>query len=56
MPNYEVTMTHTEDSLVALSHMQYDLFCTRNFIAILEASFSVSSRWTPSRTRRPFPI
>ena len=33
MPNYEVTMTHTEDSLVALSHMQYDLFCTRNFIA-----------------------
>lgn len=30
---YEVTMTHTEESLVALSHMQYDLFCTRNFIA-----------------------
>ena len=26
-------MTHTEDSLIALSHMQYDLFCTRNFIA-----------------------
>ena len=33
MPKYEVTMTHTEDSLIALSHMQYDLFCTRNFIA-----------------------
>ena len=33
MPYYEVTMTHTEDSLIALSHMQYDLFCTRNFIA-----------------------
>ena len=33
MPYYEVTMTHTEDSLIALSHMQYDLFCTRNYIA-----------------------
>ena len=26
-------MTHTEESLIALSHMQYDLFCTRNYIA-----------------------
>ena len=33
MPKYDVTMTHTEDSLTALAHMQYDLFCTRNFIA-----------------------
>ncbi len=33
MTEYDVTMTHTEDSLIALSHMQYDLFCTRNFIA-----------------------
>lgn len=33
MAKYEVTMTHTEESLVALSHMQYDLFCTRNYIA-----------------------
>ena len=30
---FEVTMTHTEESLTALSHMQYDLFCTRNYIA-----------------------
>ena len=30
---YTVTMQHDEDSLVALSHMQYDLFCTRNRIA-----------------------
>ncbi|MCR5135741.1 MAG: YcxB family protein [Oscillospiraceae bacterium] len=29
---FDVTMTHTEESLLALSHMQYDLFCTRNFI------------------------
>ena len=33
MNRYEVTMTHTEESLIALSHMQYDLFCTRNFVA-----------------------
>ena len=26
-------MQHDEDTLVALSHMQYDLFCTRNRIA-----------------------
>lgn len=30
---FTVTMQHDEDSLVALSHMQYDLFCTRNRIA-----------------------
>lgn len=33
MTKYDITMEHTEDSLTALSHMQYDLFCTRNFIA-----------------------
>ncbi len=33
MSRFEVTMTHTEESLTALAHMQYDLFCTRNFLA-----------------------
>ena len=33
MNRFEVTMTHTEESLTALAHMQYDLFCTRNYIA-----------------------
>ena len=33
MLQYDITMEHNEDSLIALSHMQYDLFCTRNFIA-----------------------
>ena len=33
MPKFDITMEHTEDSLRALSHMQYDLFCTRNYIA-----------------------
>lgn len=33
MARYDVTMKHSEDSLFALAHMQYDLFCTRNFIA-----------------------
>ena len=33
MDRYDITMEHNEDSLIALSHMQYDLFCTRNFIA-----------------------
>ena len=32
MIKYDITMEHTEESLTALSHMQYDLFCTRNFI------------------------
>ena len=30
---FEVKMQHDEDTLVALSHMQYDLFCTRNRVA-----------------------
>lgn len=30
---YIVTMRHDEKSLMALSHMQYDLFCVRNYIA-----------------------
>lgn len=30
---YIITMRHDEQSLIALSHMQYDLFCTRNYIA-----------------------
>ena len=33
MPRFDITMQHSEESLFALSHMQYDLFCTRNFIA-----------------------
>lgn len=33
MNNFDITMEHTEASLTALAHMQYDLFCTRNFIA-----------------------
>ncbi len=33
MDKYDIIMEHTEESLVALAHMQYDLFCTRNFIA-----------------------
>ncbi len=30
---FTVTMTHTEESLVKMAHMQYDLFCLRNYIA-----------------------
>ena len=33
MTRFEITMQHNEESLYALAHMQYDLFCTRNFIA-----------------------
>ena len=33
MPVFDIRMQHNEDSLVALAHMQYDLFCTRNRIA-----------------------
>ena len=29
---YKVKMTHSEDSFTALSHMQYDLFCMRNYV------------------------
>lgn len=32
-PRYNILMQHDEDTLVALSHMQYDLFCTRNRVA-----------------------
>ena len=31
--SYIVTMRHDEKTLIALSHMQYDLFCVRNYIA-----------------------
>ena len=30
MARFKATMQHDEDTLVALSHMQYDLFCMRN--------------------------
>lgn len=30
MAKFQVKMQHDEDTLVALSHMQYDLFCVRN--------------------------
>ncbi len=30
---YQIEMRHDEDSLVALAHMQYDLFCVRNRVA-----------------------
>lgn len=33
MAEFTVTMKHTEESLEALSHMQYDLFCKSNRIA-----------------------
>lgn len=53
MPRFEVSFTHTEESLTALSHMQYDLFCTRNFVArnllsvsvILLGAYFVSRVW-----------
>jgi hypothetical protein len=32
MSKFDITMTHTEASLEALSHMQYDLFCRSNRI------------------------
>lgn len=32
MRDFEVKMTHNEDSLMRLSRMQYDLFCMRNRI------------------------
>ena len=32
MDKFEVEMQHTEESLQALSHMQYDLSCTKNRI------------------------
>ena len=33
MARFDIRMQHDEDSLLALSHMQYDLFCTRNRVA-----------------------
>lgn len=33
MNGFEVEMQHNEESLYALSHMQYDLFCAQNRIA-----------------------
>ena len=33
MPAFDIRVKHNEETLMALSHMQYDLFCTRNRIA-----------------------
>ncbi len=33
MALYEIRMKHTEETLTALAHMQYDLFCSSNRIA-----------------------
>lgn len=33
MAAFDITMKHTEESLEALSHMQYDLFCGSNRVA-----------------------
>ncbi len=41
MALYKITMQHTEDSLVKLSHMQYDLFCQSNKTARTIISFAV---------------
>jgi len=32
-PRFSFEITHSEETFTALSHMQYDLFCTRNQIA-----------------------
>ena len=53
MTKYDITMKHDEDSLFALAHMQYDLFCTRNFVArnllsmalIVLGAFFISRIW-----------
>lgn len=44
---FDVKMTHSEDSLYAVSHMQYDLFCTRNYIArrILSAALILTGAY-----------
>lgn len=41
MKKYEVKMKHSEESLTALAHMQYDLFCTkdRNMKTVLAIVF-----------------
>ena len=51
MPSFDVTMKHSEDSLFALAHMQYDLFCTRNFIArnLLSAALILLGAYFMSR-------
>lgn len=50
---YRIEMKHTEDTLVALAHMQYDLFCARNRAArsllsfvLIAAGVSVSAWWS----------
>lgn len=48
MAKFQVTMQHDEDTLTALSHMQYDLFCTRNrvvrtFLSVVLIAVGVSS-------------
>ena len=44
MARFDVKMQHNEDSLLALSHMQYDLFCSRNRLArsLLSAALVVT--------------
>ena len=51
MARFDVTMKHGEDSLFALAHMQYDLFCTRNFIArnLLSAALILLGAYFMSR-------
>jgi len=39
-------MRHDEDSLTALAHMQYDLFCTRNRVARSFLSFALIAAGT----------
>lgn len=53
MAKYQVTMQHDEDTLLALSRMQYDLFCTSNrvartflSVALIAAGISASSWWS----------
>lgn len=43
MDKFEVEMQHTEESLQALSHMQYDLFCTKNRVvrSVLSLGFVI---------------
>ncbi len=41
MALYKIKMQHTEDTLVKLSHMQYDLFCQSNKTARTIISFAV---------------
>lgn len=51
--SYRIEMQHDEDTLVALSHMQYDLFCVRNRVArsflslaLIFAGVLVSEWWS----------